>query len=88
MAVAASAKEPKTLGVTALHCIGLRASVHIMVQVSSIRISQFNAAVGLILVTPLPFVRSVMQKKRNVTHGSLRDGDHNSENENKRSAAM
>jgi hypothetical protein len=46
-----------------------------------IRNSQYNATVGLILVTPFPFVRSVMQKKRNVTHGSLRDGDRNSEME-------
>jgi hypothetical protein len=45
------------------------------------RSSQYNATVGLILVTSLPIVRSVMQKKRNVTHGSLRNGDRNSENE-------
>jgi hypothetical protein len=67
--------------------VGLGLGVQINVQVS-IRSSQYNATVGLILVTFLPIVRSVMQKKSNVTHGSLRDGDRNSDNENKRSAAM
>ena len=67
--------------------MGLGICVQTNVQVSSIRGSQYNATVGLILVTSLPCVRSVMQKKRNVTWLAA-CGDRNSENGNKRSAAM